>query len=207
MPRQDTMHLCQHCGRMYVPLFPSNRKRKYCSLVCSQAATRTRIERTCQICGSVFRVPPCDLPLRAALYCSSTCMGVAYTGASNPRWKNRVARICEECGTSFHVLPSRLAKKAMRWCSLACRNIAADAKSSGNRNQRATRTYAHWRRAVLARDSRQCQRCGQVGGEMHAHHIKRWNTHPALRFDVTNGETLCADCHRKHHPWMAARPR
>lgn len=59
-----------------------------------------------------------------------------------------------------------------------------------------------WSRAVRERDGA-CRRCGAV---MHlvAHHIKPWAKHPELRYDVTNGETLCRSCHRKEHPELPA---
>jgi 5-methylcytosine-specific restriction endonuclease McrA len=34
---------------------------------------------------------------------------------------------------------------------------------------------------------------------MHAHHIKPYQTHPELRFEVSNGETLCYRCHWAEH--------
>jgi HNH endonuclease len=53
-----------------------------------------------------------------------------------------------------------------------------------------------WKRAVLERDHFTCQVCGQVGGKLHVDHIKPFAYFPALRFDPTNGRTLCTDCHR-----------
>lgn len=62
---------------------------------------------------------------------------------------------------------------------------------------RVTYEYRAWRRAVVERDERTCQRCGAagLGRNIHAHHIKPFKDHPELRFDVANGITLCAACH------------
>jgi 5-methylcytosine-specific restriction endonuclease McrA len=51
---------------------------------------------------------------------------------------------------------------------------------------------------VLARDGYRCRRCGATAA-LHAHHDWAWSAFPALRFDVTNGMTLCVDCHKAHH--------
>lgn len=57
--------------------------------------------------------------------------------------------------------------------------------------------YKEWRVAVFQRDIYTCQYCGQVGGYLTAHHIKGQAAFPELRFDVTNGLTLCEACHAK----------
>lgn len=54
-----------------------------------------------------------------------------------------------------------------------------------------------WRRKVLIRDGYKCQLCPQIGGELHVDHIKAFAFYPELRFEVSNGRTLCVSCHRK----------
>lgn len=64
--------------------------------------------------------------------------------------------------------------------------------------------YIEWRNAVFVRDGYACQRC-KSKNRIQAHHVKSWQKYPELRFDVTNGVTLCFDCHAKEHPhigWM-----
>lgn len=57
--------------------------------------------------------------------------------------------------------------------------------------------YKNWRKAVFERDNYTCQFCGIRGGTIHADHIKRWKDYPNLRYEVSNGRTLCVQCHRK----------
>lgn len=58
-----------------------------------------------------------------------------------------------------------------------------------------------WSKAVRERDGYKCQDCGKEGGRLHAHHIKSWKEYPDLRWEVSNGVTLCPRCHQKVHGW------
>jgi hypothetical protein len=57
--------------------------------------------------------------------------------------------------------------------------------------------YIRWRKAVFERDDYTCQMCGKRGGWMDADHILPWSTHVELRYEVSNGRTLCRPCHAK----------
>jgi len=63
--------------------------------------------------------------------------------------------------------------------------------------------YRQWRAAVLDRDNHMCDACGTTEGPLFAHHIKQWAMYPDLRFEVSNGVTLCKACHRAAHGWEA----
>lgn len=69
----------------------------------------------------------------------------------------------------------------------------------GETDNRFTSEYKEWRTKVFERDDYTCQSCGQVGGELNAHHIKPYSDYPKLRIDIDNGIALCYDCHRKEH--------
>lgn len=55
-----------------------------------------------------------------------------------------------------------------------------------------------WVKAVKDRDGWKCVECG-VTESLHAHHIKRWRDYPDLRYEVSNGVTLCHECHELAH--------
>lgn len=57
--------------------------------------------------------------------------------------------------------------------------------------------YKQWRKAVFERDNYTCQSCNIKGGDLEADHIKAWCSFPDLRYEISNGQTLCKDCHRK----------
>lgn len=67
-----------------------------------------------------------------------------------------------------------------------------------NRDYRRTPKYRQWRIQVLKRDSHTCQHCGSLN-KLQAHHIKTFSTHESLRYEVSNGLTLCEKCHRTEH--------
>lgn len=56
--------------------------------------------------------------------------------------------------------------------------------------------YYGWRKLVLARDNHQCVICGSIE-QIQADHIKPFSRYPELRYELSNGRALCADCHKK----------
>jgi 5-methylcytosine-specific restriction endonuclease McrA len=55
-----------------------------------------------------------------------------------------------------------------------------------------------WRQKVLERDGHACQTCGSRS-DLHAHHLQEYEGTPNLRWEVSNGTTLCGECHRLTH--------
>lgn len=57
-----------------------------------------------------------------------------------------------------------------------------------------------WRKKIYARDEYICQKCGDDRGHnLNAHHIEPHCRDRSLRWDLSNGVTLCVKCHRKFH--------
>ena len=62
--------------------------------------------------------------------------------------------------------------------------------------------YRLWRTSVFERDDYTCQSCEVRSGNgkkvvLNADHIKQFAYYPELRFELSNGRTLCVPCHRK----------
>jgi 5-methylcytosine-specific restriction endonuclease McrA len=65
--------------------------------------------------------------------------------------------------------------------------------------------YTQWRKDVLKRDKHKCMmpNC-KNRSRLQVHHIKRWANASSLRYELSNGITLCSACHKsisgkEHH--------
>ena len=64
---------------------------------------------------------------------------------------------------------------------------------------RESKAYREWRDSIYQRDNYICQKCGARGGNLNAHHIKSYAKYPDLRLEISNGITLCEQCHKELH--------
>ena len=117
---------------------------------------------------------------------------------------------CLNCGASFY-RPPCYANRA-GYCTRACKDKSQQGKpphgmvmekhwnwkggiTSENTRLRNDPQYKLWRKTIFERDHFTCLVCGQVGGELNADHIKSFSKFPLLRYDISNGATLCVGCH------------
>jgi hypothetical protein len=165
---------------------------------------RNGVTRICPICKESFYVYPSLIKER--VYCSHKCKGIgmSQTPNLNINLKKGKYKTCGFCGEPYYCHKYRL-KKSL-FCSQRCLGKARKGKDAAhwkggitteNLLIRASEEYAEWRKKVFERDNYTCQYegCIQKGGILHAHHIKPFAEFPLLRFDVSNGVTLC----EKHH--------
>jgi 5-methylcytosine-specific restriction endonuclease McrA len=65
--------------------------------------------------------------------------------------------------------------------------------------------YADWRKKILKRDKKTCKMPGcKSKAKLQVHHIRKWSSASALRYEISNGITLCSTCHKsitgkEHH--------
>src|SRR5690606_12326565 len=58
--------------------------------------------------------------------------------------------------------------------------------------------YDLFRKEVFKRDNYCCQKCS-ANNSIVAHHILNFSSHPDLRYEPSNGITLCDSCHKLFH--------
>jgi len=68
-----------------------------------------------------------------------------------------------------------------------------------------------WRKLVYNKDNYTCKICGDRGGcghrvKLNAHHILPYAKYPNVRYDISNGITLCEKCHRMLHSFNRIVP-
>jgi hypothetical protein len=190
-PSRAVRRNCDTCGTSFKSC---NQARKHCSKKCLTQSQL--VEKQCVRCGRTFSIAQ---SLGNRLTCSARCAATV-----------RIERNCLQCGKSFLVSIHDKGKSRQRFCSKPCALKALTARRgsahpswkgglTGIRERvRQTGEYVRWRQAVLTRDARKCQHCGSRK-YLHVHHIKFLATHPELMFDVSNGLTLCAECHTALH--------
>ena len=137
------------------------------------------IAKTCPACGAAFAVKP---SLARVVHCSRSC---ARVGKPSPM-KGRVM--------------SAETREKQRRAKLGIRGPDHWNWRGGKRSERkramSRDEYIQWRRAVFERDNYTCQFCGVRGCELHADHIKPWAEFPDLRYEISNGRSLCVACHQ-----------
>ncbi len=159
--------------------------------------------RRCEQCGKEFSVWNSAIAKGRGRCCSAACAAKNRTGKKilTPRKtrndkKPRKSYTCKWCSKEF--VEDRPRSNVL-YCSNKCSATARGlARRSGKSDGRRTLEFRVWSREIVKRDM-QCLDCGEKEG-LQAHHIEGWNDAPELRYDLSNGETLCWRCHHTRHP-------
>lgn len=97
---------------------------------------------------------------------------------------------CAFCLKSIYVNK----KSTRKFCSRRCNNLYRMEHRARRPNWRDWVEYGQWRNLVYSRDCWKCRICGSKV-DINAHHIVYAKHREDLRFDTSNGITLC----KKHH--------
>ena len=121
--------------------------------------------------------------------------------------KGKKFKKCHQCDNEFHIR-----YQSQKFCSKICftKNAEKNYLSSNNPNWkgglkftnqigRNSKKHNDWIKLVFERDNYECQKCGQIGHKLNAHHIYPWAKFKDKRFELENGITLCVKCHRQVH--------
>src|SRR3990167_579471 len=131
---------------------------------------------------------------------------------NNPKWVgSRNNHVSAQCKAPFR-RPKTKDRQTPRFCSQKCywenKKISFSGESNPlwkggitevNDKIRKSDEYKDWRLMVYKRDRYTCQICKRHLQQLIAHHIKTFEKYPELRFELSNGITLCRACHCKLH--------
>ena len=115
---------------------------------------------------------------------------------------------CLDCGKKISYQISRCWECRNKYISVNYRGAKSHMWKGGRSKEntliRLRREFRVWRKEIYERDNYTCQMCDKRSGVgqqvyLHPHHIKSFAKYPELRFEVSNGLTLCKDCHMKLH--------
>lgn len=204
--KPQTFRDCAHCGVRFGPL--ERLAMRFCSRECSYASRRgvpnpthsqalkgrpnpKRRPRSmvgCFVCGKSFE-RHAYRSHSYRLFCSRECFA------------KKVPMVpCPICGAPFKAVDHR------KFCSRGCAVTAHTGSGHPNwkggtsllQSDRNCPEVRKWRKAVFERDGNRCHDCG-AKDDLHAHHLLSWVDNPSLRFELSNGRTLCARCHSAVH--------
>lgn len=150
-----------------------------------------KINKQCEVCESKFDCYESS----GKRFCSQQCQHIWQRKPLLPSSRYRKS-LCEDCGVEVKYSSSLCPSCAKR----GKRNpFYKDGSTPEIKNIRNSKMIKAWRKLVFARDYWECQGCGHHGGVLHAHHIKSFKEYPELRFELSNGVTLCELCHKQVH--------
>lgn len=165
------------------------KKRKFCSRKCRSSLAQ---KNNCSICNVEFRIYKNGHKNKT--YCSYKC------SARGKSLKVTINKNCLFCRKIF--MQTRWRKN--KFCSANCfflynkgvNHYAFKGVYNTNSKIRGSSEYKEWRNFIYKRDNFTCQICGDTN-KLRANHIKRFADYFHLRFETTNGITICSNCDYK----------
>ena len=181
---------CLHCNKTF------NRKpseilgRTFCGRSCYQKArsndARLKHTKECPVCYIIFSK-------KQRTFCSRKCCFIGKKPSRSMFWLGKKRSLETIAKLSMSMKGRLVGEKHPNW-------------KGGITNPRKiimrSDEYKFWRISVFQRDNYTCQECGVRSGNgqkviLNADHIKPFSLFHDLRFELTNGRTLCEPCHRK----------
>lgn len=193
--------LCQKPFDVFVLKQPTPHRKRFCSSKCSVRAWQLKKYPKKERVIKLYLCPNCNQEFRPrrsiSKFCSKKCFSEDYSRRFTPPKKN-----CPNCKRDFQ--PTSAHKRKI-FCSNRCFrkfNVKENHPSwkggiKKEKDRRKSYEYKLWRDAVFKRDYYTCQHCGIKNVNLQADHIKPWCNFPELRYELSNGRTLCVPCHKK----------
>jgi len=214
-PRSRVTKKCVSCGKTFEVIKARENTAKCCSISCSSidyhknknpnrvSLHYPKILGTCLYCGGdiVAKNPQFNKPGRK--FCSQSChtshknKNVPWTDARRKMVSDRATKTftgrTQSLSQRANIRAANLGEKSHFW---------QGGKTSEASLARTSAKYRSWRKAVFERDNYTCQQCGARNGKgksvyLNADHVIPFSQSAKLRYKVSNGRTLCVECHRK----------
>lgn len=225
MNRGETYKFTKICPICSVEFRAKRKRRLYCSAACTSHRHSLKYKNRHIVLPELLQtkgVKPRRGVVRACAYCSKEIYIVpsrAKSTKTNYCSKEHLMRSlrengrrplfvpCRICATLIRTCPSTQKHRPRVTCSRFCQNTlirlrALDRRKNYTKHQidrlaRYSPEATEWRKQVFARDNYTCTACQTRGSYLEADHIKPWAYFPELRFELSNGRTLCRACHNK----------
>lgn len=203
--KKNCFNCKQEFPKKYKESKPYFKRKKYCSYECFWSCPIRRQAHSVQMSGRKLSEEHKE-KLRAKLKLSCSWLGKkmplelrkklseAHRGKPSPKKGKKYQPLSEE-----HKQKIREAHKKSGLrppCLLG--EMSSNWKGGRTPIQKLIRTsreYKIWRASVFERDNYTCQICGIMGKIINANHIKKFSDYPEIRLELTNGITLCKNCH------------
>ena len=101
------------------------------------------------------------------------------------------------CGTFKEVRAASLKSGSATSCGCKRREGFHEMMKQGTLKGRGIE-HLKWAGAIKSRDGKSCFLC-EHPSKLAAHHLYSYHAHPELRVELTNGITLCDQCHKEFH--------
>lgn len=180
-------------------------------LVSNGAKPRRGAVTLCATCKEEFYTQQCRLKGERDTGHNKTCGPRKFCSraCAHKALLTNTPQCCAICSNPFYVSKSQQKYRTRETCSKPCKfaliRLRAEkrraeqgyTKHQLDRLARYSPEAALWRKAVFKRDDYTCQVCRERGGRLEADHIKPFAFFPELRYELSNGRTLCRKCHNK----------
>ena len=191
---------CLQCGKIFNA---RGTRVKHCSLDCGNASKERQVDFECMYCGKQASKCRSDYKKHKRHFCSRECSDRfrSETWRGKDHWNY---------GTTFSTShKQKLSESNKEYWSKPENKKRRQGENNPawnggvtpqDRIDRTCNEYYEWQKAVYVRDRYTCQRClDTTSGIFNAHHIIPFCIAPEERFEVSNGATLCEDCHKHVH--------